>query len=195
MPTNLFSHVDADSMPAYGAPVVRRIVNVPSGGANTLGTVVIRKNSMGGVVNEPKYAEAFMSSCLITSIRHGKEVAFRAEPTISGDLYVNFFGDKPTEYTVSGMAFDGLKCKNITNPHPEPLNSIYDFYEEYKLKIDENISNDVQNAITLTTYNTLHEGKSKSYVGLLIRMDVTTRMADASGIVQYDFNLTFLALN
>jgi len=176
---NLFTH-GITPVPGYGAMTIG-VIKDPNGVGDTLGTVRIHKN------NSDTNAD-FLSTCLITRIRHNKEVAFSAEPTISGDLYLNYFGNKPTSYTVSGIAFDSIGCNE--SPAGEPLTDLYKFYEDYKLKAVDNI----QECVTITTYHTLH-GTAKNYTGLLTGMDATIALADPNGTRQYEFNLSFLALN
>ncbi len=171
-------------MPRNGTVTTRRIVDATPGDTS-LGTVSIRRNNVAAI---DEVTRNFLDTCLITRIRHGKEVAYSAEPTISGDLYINHFGDKPTEYHVEGVAFDGWKCAEETRT--DPLTNLYAFYRDYRLTA----AADVGTMVTITTYNMLYDGGYKNYSGLLTKMSADVS-ADSTGVRQYQFSLSFLSLD
>jgi len=150
--------------------------------------------------NDGKKADDLLAAVLISSITHDKSVACQPEPTISGHLYLNYFGDKPTSYTLNGMAYDHLYCDaegtgvdesggtGISFTGAEPLKAIVEFYEDFKLKLDK----ELKDQVVITTYDTLG-GTYLNYVGILTQMNLTVS-ANTDGSRRFDFVLTFIAI-
>lgn len=186
MATNIFTHSTPDYPTAHGSFIATTFYDAEA--SKILGAVRIKRNDG---TDPDQAAVTFLGACLITQITHNREVACIIEPTISGDLYLSHFGDKPTEYTVQGIAFDSPDCAGKTGGKSS-INSIYDFYDTYRLQATPQI----QDAITVTTYNTMKKGKDAviNYAGLLTKMFATVELADTSGIRQCNFTFSFVSL-
>jgi len=173
--------------------------------SESMGTIFIRKAAGDG---ENGRTTEFVQTCIINQIGYVREVAHQPEPTLSGNLYVSFFGDKPTMYSVSGIAFDAFKCpeSDIAAFHSKflpggsdkhyqhnPVKTLIDFYDKYRLNFvtgEKTKESDTQ--VTLTTYNTVYGG-SITYVGILVSMFLDLR-ATVNGVRQYTFSFKFLAI-
>ena len=142
------------------------------------------------VFRQGEAATEVFDTVLITAINSGREVAHQLEPTISGDLFINFFGDTPTVYKIIGMAFDRIKCKGDTE---NPVKSILNFYNKYKLQYNGDNSGDAQKQISFVVHDTLFGGALR-YAGILIKMSLDTTI-NPEGVRKYDFSFTFIAVD
>jgi len=160
---------------------------------------------LGGYLNLSQYRSEehdFLAHCIVNNIQYAREVACQPEPVLNGHLYLSFFGDKPMSYIVSGVAFDYSPCHRGSpggigggeNELVNPVHSLVEFYEMYKLKeLREAGKNQrAREQITLTTYDTLWGG-SITYVGVLIRMNLVTSTT-TQGVRQHDFTYTFISI-
>ena len=187
--------------PTYGAPRMAWFVN--GNNSSELGTIAIERASGAGKIPSP----TFLSSCIINTISQTREVACQPEPTLSGNLYLNFFGDKATKFSISGAAFDRLECSQFGGQNDSRHNynpakssdsarSIIDFYEEYRLQSKEGVESLEENSrhqIKVVTYNSFLQ-EAIHYVGILIMMELKLS-AQADGLRRYDFTFTFISLN
>jgi len=185
---NLFAYDDH----RLGTPQVGRFLDTGTS-ESSVGRINIRKAESQD--KRSPNDTVFCDTCIISSIQYNREVAFQPEPTLSGDLYINFFGDKPTQYTVEGVAFDRRKCKAVDPLLPgkgeNPVKSIIDFYDKYRLKLSKNQT--AEDQVTLTTYDTLYDDVTVTYVGILVAMKMNL-IRNQENRLQYDFSFTFLAI-
>jgi len=151
------------------------------GAPANMGTINISRQGGGGA------GPALLQSCLIQQISYNREVAVQPEPTLSGNLYISCFGDKATQYSVSGIAFDVEPCQPGQG---DPVAHIVEFYNDFRLNTEN--GTDVAQQIVLTTYNTII-GSSVVYVGILIGMQLYTTMS-ADGTRRHNFTFNFIAL-
>jgi len=204
MQKNIFSI--GDNPLQYGAMKVARFIDTEAkdnakDGQVQMWQVQIKKAEK----DKLKEKGSFLDTCLITSLRYQREVAVQPEPTIGGELFINHFGDKPTQYFIEGIAFDHVcndKEETSTGTNydvkvrapSDPPRSLIEFYDNYRLQRGKN-PKETEKAgqqVVLTTYNTL-SGKYIKYVGLLISM-VMDLTCDQYGRRQYNFSMIFLAI-
>ena len=74
------------------------------------------------------------------------------------------------------------------------MKNLIDFYDRYRLNFQTGVeTKESDTQVTLTTYNTVFEGHTVTYVGILVSMFLDLRTT-VNGVRQYTFSFKFLAI-
>ena len=136
----------------------------------------------GRIMNPDDWSDFGIIPAIFTTVNVGHGINFQAQSTLGDNIYLNVFGNRPSNMTVSGLAFMNSCSQNRTEGSPansyNGLERIQDFFGRNNIR---NRSTPIQ--ITLApsvTYNCyLHSWQA----------DMVGEMATASQIYQFSMAL------